>query len=69
MITSSSTTKQAWDIINSTYQDNERVKTVKLQSLRTQFETLKMIETKNVDQFMTKVMGIINQIRINGEYI
>ena len=28
-----------------------------------------MIETKNVDQFMTIVMGIVNQIKITGEQI
>ena len=26
-----------------------------------------MIESESVDQFMTKVMGIVNQLRINGE--
>jgi hypothetical protein len=40
------TTKQAWDILKSAYQGNDKVKTVKLQTLRTQFETLKMIETR-----------------------
>jgi hypothetical protein len=43
------------------------VKIVNLQTLRTRFETLKIIETENVDQFMTEVMGIVNQIRITGE--
>jgi hypothetical protein len=37
--------------------------------LRTQFETLRMTESENVDQFMTRVMGIMNQIRLIGETI
>jgi hypothetical protein len=46
------TSKQAWDIPKSAYQGNDRVITVKLQTLRTHFE--------NVDQFMTRIMGIVN---------
>jgi hypothetical protein len=68
-ITGASTSKQAWDILKSAYQGNDRVKTVKLQTLRTQFETLRMTESENVDQFMTRVMGIVNQIRLTGEAI
>jgi hypothetical protein len=28
-----------------------------------------MIKSENVDQFMTRVMGIVNQIRLTGEAI
>jgi hypothetical protein len=59
--------KEAWDILKLAYQGNEKVKIVRLQTLRTQFETLKMNELESVDQCMTKVMGIVNQLRINGE--
>jgi hypothetical protein len=41
------------------YQGNDRVKIVKMQTLRTHFETLKMTEFENVDQFMTRLMGIV----------
>jgi hypothetical protein len=61
-ITGVVTSKQAWDILKSTYQGNDRVKTFKLQTFRTHFETLKMTESENIDQFMTRVMGIVNQI-------
>ena len=40
---------------------------MKLQTLRTRFETLKMNNSENVDQYMTRVMGIVNQLRTNGE--
>jgi hypothetical protein len=68
-ITGAGTSKQAWDILKTSYQGNDRVKTVKLQSLWTQFETLRMTESETVDQFMTRVMGIVNQIRLIGETI
>ena len=60
-ITGFVTSKQAWQILKSAYQGNNRVKIVKLQTLRTHFETLKMTESENIDQFMTSVMGIVNQ--------
>jgi hypothetical protein len=63
------TSKQAWDILRTTNQGNYKVKTVKLQTLRTHFETLKMTESENVDQFMKRVMGIVNHIRLTGEAI
>jgi hypothetical protein len=68
-ITGTGTSKQAWDILKSSYQGNDRVKRVKIHTLRTQFETLRMTESENVDQFMTRVMGIMNQIRLTGETI
>jgi hypothetical protein len=68
-ITGTGTSKQAWDILKYSYQGNDKVKIVKLQTLRTQFETLRMTESENVDQFMTRVMGIVNQIRLIGETI
>jgi hypothetical protein len=37
--------------------------------LWTQFEILRMTESETVDQFMTRVMGIMNQIRLIGETI
>jgi hypothetical protein len=59
-ITGAGTSKQAWDILKTSYQGNDRVKIVKLQSLWTQFETLRMTESETVNQFMTRVMGIVN---------
>jgi hypothetical protein len=68
-ITRASSAKQAWDILELAYQGNDKVKTVKLQTLRREFETLKMKEEENIDQFMTRVMGVVNQLRIHGEKI
>jgi hypothetical protein len=68
-IIGASTSKQACDILKSAYQGNDRVKTFKLQTLRMQFETLRMTESENMDQFMTKVMGIVNQIKLTSEAI
>jgi hypothetical protein len=68
-ITGFVTSKHPWDILQTTYKGNDRVKIVKMQTLRMDFETLKMTESENVDKFMTKVMGIVNQINLTGEDI
>ena len=51
------------------YQGNDRVNKIKLQTLRAQFETLNMTDIENVDQFMTRGMGIVNKIKFSGETI
>ena len=43
------------------------MKNVKLQNLRTEFETLKMKDSDTIDQFMNSVMTMVNQLRIHGE--
>ena len=40
---------------------------VRLQTLFLQFESLKMKELENVDQFMTRVSGIVTQFQTYGE--
>lgn len=52
-----------------TTQGNDTVKTVKMQTLRAQFETLKISDIENVDEFMTKLMGIVNHIKFIGEIV
>jgi hypothetical protein len=44
-ITRVSTTKQPWDILKSSYQGNHKVKKIKPQTLRNQFEILNIIDT------------------------
>ena len=40
---------------------------VRCQTLRHQFESLKMKETKTIDHFMTRVSGIVTQFQTYGE--
>ena len=66
-ISAANFSKVAWDILESNYQGITKVKTVKLQTLRMNFENLKMKELELVDQYITHVMNIVNQLRMNGE--
>jgi hypothetical protein len=61
------TTKQAWDIPETTYQGTSKVKIAKLQALRREFENLQMKDFDSIDQFTYRVTDLVNQIRQNGD--
>ena len=50
---------QAWNLLASAYKETDRVKTVRLQTLHLQFESLKMKESESIDLFMTMVSGLV----------
>jgi hypothetical protein len=66
-VSSSVSSKQAWDTLETSYQGVSKVKTVKVQNLRRDFENLKMKDNESVDSFMTQVMNVVNQLRQYGE--
>ena len=59
-ISSTETTKEAWTILQITYEGNKTVKDSKLQRLITSFEEIKMEEDKSFDEFYAKLKNIIN---------
>ena len=59
----------AWDTLETVYQGFDKVKTSKLHILRRDFEYLSMTNTKSIDSFYTKVVGLINQLKSHGEAI
>jgi hypothetical protein len=61
--------KEAWDILQTSYQGMDKVKTSKLQILRRDFENMSMKDSNSVDSFYTHVIGLINQIKSHGETI
>jgi ubiquinone/menaquinone biosynthesis C-methylase UbiE len=56
-VASTKKAKEAWDILQTSYQGMDKVKTSKLQILRRYFETLSMKDTDSVDSFYTHVIG------------
>ncbi|XP_074362429.1 uncharacterized protein LOC141702704 [Apium graveolens] len=63
------TAKEAWDAIKVTCQGAERVKTVKVQTLKTEFESMMMKDTEIVDHFSMKLTGLVTNIRELGEEV
>ncbi|XP_038896515.1 keratin, type II cytoskeletal 2 epidermal-like [Benincasa hispida] len=68
-IVNAETSKAAWDKLQLTHRGANRVKKVRLQTLRGEFESLQMKETEVIAEYHTKVMAVVNQLRQNGEEI
>jgi hypothetical protein len=68
-ITSLKQAKEAWYILQTSYQGMDKVKISKLQILRRDFETLSIKDTNSIDSFYTHVIGMINWIKYYGETI
>ena len=47
--------KEAWQILETTYEGTKKVKDTKFQMLTTQFEDLKMSEDESFDSFYGKL--------------
>lgn len=56
----SSTAKEAWTILQTTYEGTKAIKDSKLQRLTTSFEEIKMEEDESFDEFYAKLKNIVN---------
>ena len=54
------TAKEAWTILQTTYEGTKTVKDSKLQKLITSFEEIKMEEDESFDEFYAKLKNIVN---------
>ncbi|XP_024190431.1 uncharacterized protein LOC112194422 [Rosa chinensis] len=60
------TAKQAWDLLQITYEGNKKVRAQKLQSLIYEFETIAMRDDETVDDFHGRILKIASQCRSLG---
>ena len=68
-ISSTETTKEAWTILQTTYEGTKAVKDSKIQRLTTSFEEIKMEEDESFDEFYAKLKDIVNSVFNLGETI
>ena len=68
-ISSTETAKEAWTILQTTYEGTMAVKDSKLQRLTTSFKEIKMEEDESFDEFYAKFKDIVNSIFNLGETI
>ena len=61
--------KEAWTILQTTYEGTKVVKDSKLQKLTISFEEIKMEEDESFDEFYTKLKNIVNSAFNLGETI
>ena len=59
-ISSTKTTKEAWTILQTTYEGTKAVKDSKIQRLTTSFEEIKMEKDESFDEFYAKLKDIVN---------
>ena len=59
-ISSTETAKEAWTILQTTYEGTKAVKNSKLQRLTTSFEEIKMEEDESANEFYVKLKDIVN---------
>ncbi|KAL4014559.1 hypothetical protein IC575_026766 [Cucumis melo] len=68
-ISTATSAKAAWDILRSTYQGEDKVKMIRLQALRSEFDFIKMKETETIEEFFNRILVIVNSLRSNGEEV
>ena len=68
-ISSTETAKEAWTILQTTYEGTKAVKDSKFQRLTTSFEEIKMEKDESFDEFYAKVQDIVNTTFNLGETI
>ena len=56
------TAKEAWTILQTTYEGTKAVKNSKLQRLTISFEEIKMEEDGSFDEFYAKLKDIVNSV-------
>ena len=64
-IAEAKTSKEAWEILQNAYKGAERVKQVRLQTLRAELELMRMKESEGVSEYITQVQVVANQLRRN----
>ena len=63
------TTKEAWTILQTTYEGTKAIKDSKFQRLTTSFEEIKMEKDESFDEFYAKLKDIVNSAFNLGETI
>ncbi|XP_010525702.1 PREDICTED: uncharacterized protein LOC104803469 [Tarenaya hassleriana] len=66
-IAHTTSSKMAWDTLTNSFKCIDKVKKVRLQSLRGEFEALQMKESEEVFDYISRVIAVTNQLESNGE--
>ncbi|KAG5222658.1 TMV resistance protein [Salix suchowensis] len=63
------TARGAWDLLRREFRGDDKVREVKLQAVRAEFEYMRMAEGESLDHYLTKFFGVINDMKSLGEEI
>ncbi|GJV20712.1 retrovirus-related pol polyprotein from transposon TNT 1-94 [Tanacetum coccineum] len=64
-VANATTSKEAWEILQNAFKGIDKVKRVRLQSLRGEFEKLQMEESETISNYFTRVLTISNEMKRN----
>ena len=59
-ISSTDNAKEAWNILQNTYENKKAIKNSKLQRLTTNFKEIRMDDDESFDEFYAKLKNIVN---------
>ena len=66
-IAAATTSTEAWETLKQEYMGDKKVIAVKMQTLRRNFETLGMQKNEKVQEYLSRVSGIVNHMKSFGE--
>ncbi|KAK2361452.1 secreted RxLR effector protein [Trifolium repens] len=61
--------KDAWDILEKYHDGGDKVKQVKLQSLRRKYEMMQMEDEQKIGDYFSKLCSLVNQMQTCGEVL
>ncbi|XP_026440524.1 uncharacterized protein LOC113339475 [Papaver somniferum] len=61
--------KAAWDGLVSYYTGSDKVKKVRLQTLKRKYELLQMESTETISDFFSKTLNLVNNMKANGDTV
>ena len=68
-VTDATNAKQVWEILKNSFQGVDKVKNVRLQTLRGDFEALQMKDSESILDYCSRVKAIVSQLKRYGEDI
>ncbi|KAJ0972576.1 hypothetical protein J5N97_020535 [Dioscorea zingiberensis] len=68
-ISEAQSSKEAWEILITFFKGVDRVRKVRLQTLRAEFEVAHMKEGEPIADYFSRLQVIVNQLKRNGEKI
>nr|GEY13306.1 copia-type polyprotein [Tanacetum cinerariifolium] len=66
-VKNATTSKETCEILQNTFKGINKVKNVRLQTLRREFKKLQMEESETISDYFTRVLTISNEIKKNGK--
>ncbi|CAM8908593.1 unnamed protein product [Rhodiola kirilowii] len=61
--------KEAWDILQTTYEGTDKVRNSRMQMITTKFEEMKMKESETISEYNTRVLELSNEAAALGKPI